>query len=519
VRGNHTTRPGANQLRSERTTRVIPYLLLAAAVVIVVTGVIKAAWMPLWNDEIFTVIAAELPQVSDIWRYLADGADVQPPLYFVLIRGSIRLLGSDALGARIPSLIAYVLFCGCMYRVTARLTNKWYGLVAFLLPSVTQCWYYATEGRPYALLMGFTGMAMVCWQAAIRNERRGLALAGLTVCLACAFNTHYYGPLIVIPFAIAEAVRVARRRMLDWPIYVAVAIATSSIALWLRVAMTARAHSGVHWEQPALIGSLVETASYFLAPGIIALIGIGAIIIGTQWWPTAANETTDGGALAPRFDADIALIVSMALLPAVGVVFAKLVTHAYVPRYFISAMGGFCVLASLALFIALRGSWRAGGAAAAVVFGAFALVAQWDVRAALAARRQPMGEEILGQIPRAALADTLPIVFTNHHDFMQLFYYGDRALINRTYMLIDPDCSLRIGGANQAELALAAAARYAPLQIMTYRNFARQHSSFYLLAQVPWDRCTTKQLLEDGAHLSMIGGGHVFRVNMPPVSQ
>jgi hypothetical protein len=502
----------ARQGGADANSRV-HYIISAVVVVVIVVGFIKAAWIPLWNDEIFTVIGAKLPHVSDIWRYLADGADFQPPLYYVLVRGSIWLFRSDSIGARVPSLIAYVVFCACMYRFASRLTNKWYGLIAFLLPNVTQCWYYATEGRPYALLLAFTGTAMVSWQAAVHHEGRRLAVAGLAASLACAFNCHYYAPLIVIPFAIAEAVRLARQRVPDWPVYGAVAIATSAVFVWLGVALTARAHAGVFWSKPAWISSLTETATFFLGPSVVAMIGMIAVVIGMNYWP--ADEIEVRGRLLAGCDAEMALVVSMALLPVLGLVFAKAITHAYVPRYYVSAMSGFCIIVAVAVFITLRGGWRAGGAATGILLGAYALIAQSDVRSAHASERQPEADAIVAHMPRLALNQTLPIVFTNHHDFVQSFYYGNPSLVRRMYMVADPDCLLRAYGENQIEISLAAAARYVPMQVVTYRAFVRQHPSFYWIARSTFPSCTAKLLLEDGAHFSMIDSNQLFLVDVP----
>ena len=57
---------------------------IAAATALVCA--LRAAQMPLWFDEILTILIAKLPRTSDIWAACADNADGMPPMFYLAVR-------------------------------------------------------------------------------------------------------------------------------------------------------------------------------------------------------------------------------------------------------------------------------------------------------------------------------------------------------------------------------------------------------------------------------------------------
>ena len=133
----------------------------------------RAAQMPLWFDEILTILIAKLPRTSDIWAACADNADGMPPMFYLAVRAMTGMGWNDSLAVRLLSVAGYAVFTFCLFRFVSRQKPAVYGIVAMLLPSLTGCWFFATAGRPYGILLGCTGVAMVCWQSISRGNRRG----------------------------------------------------------------------------------------------------------------------------------------------------------------------------------------------------------------------------------------------------------------------------------------------------------------------------------------------------------
>src|SRR5262245_61016510 len=63
-----------------------------------------AALKPFWYDELFTRVIAARSSIAELLRTLRLGWDLQPPLYYLLVRASHTLAGSE-LGLRMPSVI------------------------------------------------------------------------------------------------------------------------------------------------------------------------------------------------------------------------------------------------------------------------------------------------------------------------------------------------------------------------------------------------------------------------------
>ena len=99
-------------------------------------------------------------------------------MFYLVVRAMVRLGWNDSLAVRLPCVVGYAVFTFCLFRFVSRQRSAVYGMVAMLLPSLTGCWFFATAGRPYGILLGCTGVTMVCWQSVFR----GTAAAGSPCC-------------------------------------------------------------------------------------------------------------------------------------------------------------------------------------------------------------------------------------------------------------------------------------------------------------------------------------------------
>jgi hypothetical protein len=85
-------------------------LLLLTVVCLLGMGAFgRALTKPAWHDEIFTIYLGTRVPLGEIWGALASGVDLNPPLYYVLVRGLWSLGVPDTLAARLPSLFGFLL--------------------------------------------------------------------------------------------------------------------------------------------------------------------------------------------------------------------------------------------------------------------------------------------------------------------------------------------------------------------------------------------------------------------------
>jgi uncharacterized membrane protein len=196
-----------------------------ALVVVAVTArfaisMIRYSRRPLWFDELFTYFLSRLNHPADMLR--AIPADGQPPLSYLLANACLRLTSNAELAVRIPSIAGFIGAMLAVYFFIRRRLGAVPALFVMLVTATSSMAYYATEARPYALMLGFTGLTLVSWQAATSGKRRWIPLAGMAVGIAGAVASHHYGIFHVgLPLICGEAYRLIQRRKLDWPVYFA----------------------------------------------------------------------------------------------------------------------------------------------------------------------------------------------------------------------------------------------------------------------------------------------------------
>jgi hypothetical protein len=210
-------------------------------------AVVLAARRLLWNDEFYTFHIARLPGLAAIWDALTTGAEQLPPLVYVATRWSQAILGTSELATRLPAVLGFGVMTLCLFRVVAWRASPLFAALAMLFPLASGAFPYAYEARPYGLVLGCAGLALLAWQAATEHARRPLALIGLGGSLAAATSLHYYAVLLVGPLALGELVRSARRRRVDYPVWVAFVAAVVPLAAFLPLIRSARRYAGGSW--------------------------------------------------------------------------------------------------------------------------------------------------------------------------------------------------------------------------------------------------------------------------------
>ncbi len=142
----------------------------------------------LWNDEGTSVAVAQ----RDLATITRDAAhDIHPPLYYWLLHGWLRLVGSGEAAVRSLSALLGVALVALIYPLGRWLGGRWLGLTAALLAALNPFQvYYSQEARMYILLaLLATGMML----ALIRlTERPSVpAFAALVLLETAGFYSHY----------------------------------------------------------------------------------------------------------------------------------------------------------------------------------------------------------------------------------------------------------------------------------------------------------------------------------------
>ncbi len=388
-----------------------------------------------WFDEIFTIYLSRLPDLSSLWDALKSGVDFNPPMLYLLTRFAHKLAGEGPIGTRLPEMIGFWIFCLCLYRFVSARSSPLGGIISFLLPMITIGYFYAYDARPYGIMLGFSGLALVCWQAAAdRTSGRFLWLAGLTAALAGALLSHAYGLLLLIPLAAGEMARGTSVRRVDWPVWTALAASCFAELALVPIARSSHPILATSIYLKATLHLLLPVYMQYLKPLSYVLFGWLALMALSK---ESAHARVKSVRSLPTHE--VVTLLAFLILPAVQVLAAKVTAGPAIARYSIVWLAGPACL--LGFFSASRPLVATGTLAI--------MLAQFGVRSSELAGsltlNEPSGfvlstsmQDYRGryQWMDAAGDKTSPILLLDVLDFLPTLFYAPPNLFSRlTYVI------------------------------------------------------------------------------------
>src|SRR5262249_7881117 len=256
--------------------------------------------------------------------------------------------------------------------------------------------------------------------------------------------------------ALGELMRTVMRRRIDWPVWFAFAAAVVPVLGFAKVIARARAYADHFWAAPRWEDiPKWYLAAFGLSMGLpIALSALAALRLSIPQarWSVRSRPIKLWQAAA---------IVSISLLPAIGMLIGKYVTNAFTYRYAIAAFPAVCIL--LTIGYSRLFCYRSSAAAlvwlcALAFFAATALRQTNRQRGELAELRQT------ASFLRANSVGA-PIVVANRTRFHRLSYYAPRELGSRVVFLADPHLSLQYLGSDSTERGMLELNPWFPLNV------------------------------------------------------
>ena len=391
------------------------FLLLIVFCIVFLFGTIsRAAKQFLINDEIFTHYVMSLGSLREIWVALSARADGNPPLSYLIEAATTSALSDNLITFRLPSILGFLAFSLCLYVFVSRRTTRLQGLLAAIIPSISEAYFVAHEARPYALVLGCTGVLLVCWQMAAEGRARQRSLTAIACAYAAAISLHYYSVLLVLPFAVAATVRLAQRRKPDLGIWLAFVIGGLALLAWTPLILGLTADIDSFWSKPNLysIPSFYQKLlAPFIVPQVISLVLLSLYKIGSgRLLPSGppASGSIDNIPLSEKL-----LAVGFLLYPVGIGVIAYTVTNAFHNRYPVPAIAGIAIL--IAYIPSYFCSERRQHLSALLVFPALTWFAAISL---LAGKGLVSDSPNLFRQTELPLSD-LPVVVSDDHIFLQ----------------------------------------------------------------------------------------------------
>jgi 4-amino-4-deoxy-L-arabinose transferase-like glycosyltransferase len=431
---------------SNRSSLLLAFFLL-------LTAALSLLWSHarlMWNDEFLSFYSDSVATLHQVLLVqLHHPISLDPPTYHLLSHLSMDLIGRNAIALRLPALAGFLLFQLCLFFFVRRIAGDRSAVLAAAVPILTASFRYSLEGRPYGLLLGLYALSLLCWQTATIDDdaprSRALPLTGLTLSIALAITSHYFGVLILIPVSLGELSRTLIRKRLDFGVLTALALGLASVGLILpfqHALMVYRQHyyiTGVNihdisqgYRELFLRYTTWPIPLQKLTAAIMAVLALTLIIAGYKRFQRRAT--------AEHAHTWIALS-AMALLPFFGYLFGRFVTHTMEVRYVIAALIAFAATFAIVLERRLRSNTffytaLALIAAAAIAIDAHSIAQERHTSNALLATLQP------SPALRAALtANPSARIYEQSlgNFFVASFYTPDPTLRSRITLLYNAD--------------------------------------------------------------------------------
>ena len=478
--------------------------LLAGIYVFLIAG---SVFRHLWFDELHTFYIAQAPSIPQLVAEIPL-LDMNPPLSYLLVRASLVVCGNPELGARLPMILGFFLGSMGMFAFVVRRAGSLWAAAAVGLFWFSPFIGYATESRPYGILMGGLGLMLLCWDPAIGEGRRKWALAGLTAGNAAMILSHVYAPLWVLPFWAAELMRAWRARRIDWPLWCALVLPFGLAFTYVPMLRNAAAaipppvFVGAPWKAPWFLARVFLQIAIPLVAA--AVVGFAIALWRRTTSPTAAHFRTG----------DSALLLGWLLPPLVINVLGAQRHVAFYDRHALLTVPMECMLLMLFLAFECRTN-RLAGAAAGIVILALLPSQRWLQPAA---PREPRMSDFQHVRP------DLPLVTNSALTFLQMDRYEDSALVARLYYLVDLESALRYDHSNLTE-GLPTLKKYFPIRgtVSQYSDFAATHRRFLVWGVLDQSGWLLRKLKTEGAQVNEIGkfdsvyaDPQLFEVNLDP---
>lgn len=450
---------------------------------------------PMWTDELLTLYMSQQAGTAEIVQATMEYSDGAPPLYAMMVRAILPVVGHPAAAVRLPATLGYCAMVLCLLAFCRRRLPAVYSWAAALL-GCSACLEYSIEGRGYGVVLGCAAGALLCWQAAVEGRRRILAIPLLALCLALMTAMHYYSIFFLVPLFLAEMVRWRTCRKLDFGILAALAPAVLVLGLHYPL-IAASKQAREHFWSPAIWGSIPAFYAAYLVP-ILRTCVPALVVLATISIASDDRSARRPGLRLPEWVAAAALSV----MPLGVIVLSKYTTHVFVARYALWAVPGFAILVASLFCWAARGQFAVGVSLLGVLVVLTALGEVRDLRAEPVLREGETVRRALASLPDGAE----PIVVADIHVFMELSYYSERRIRARLVYPLSRDLELRYLGSDTGSLVLSALSRRTTLRIIDYDAVLAAHPRFVLAA---WPHhYLLFHLLKEGYRAVPIGSSH-----------
>lgn len=466
-----------------RLDRLITFGFAALVIYSVIRNAVQVSAVQFWFDEVITAIITRQPGIVSIWKALANAADTNPPLYYLLEKFIVSFIPNEHVALRIPSIAAFACVLWCLFVFIRRRSGALVAAVAAMVPLVTILWeFYAEDARSYGLFVACIAVALVCYQRA--PERRWMIAMGASLLLGECF--HYYALFGIVPFAAAEAVLYLKTKWVRPSVWIALACGLLPLILfWPLLARVKSYYAGTNWAPPTFVGTIGIYSWLFnldspfdrffpiftvQSIAIVLLTAIGAVCAISLLVYQAVKARPED---EPFFHENI-LVAGFLGLPFVIFVAMKITNGGGAERYMLPAILGISIAASYVLQRTRRSIVVLLGVSLLATFGIGELTSWITYRGT-----DGVGSNI-PKIEAFTKPYDLPVVISPMLAYLPFAYYGSPQWNNHFVALVDLPESVAYMDFDSGDRQLLVLRSLVPIPVYEFGKFRKDHSKFLL---------------------------------------
>jgi hypothetical protein len=465
-----------------QTKKIANLLLCFLLLYVVLRNVVGAATSGFWFDEIITSSIAAQPGMKAIWAALTTGVDGQPPGFYVVERASAALIGKKEIAMRLPSILAFPFTLACIFVYVRRRSGEPVAfLSALLLLSTTLFERYATEARPYALVVACFAFALVCYQRL--PSIFWTVMLGLSLVVAQSF--HHYSLFAMVPFGLAEAVVLLTARKFRWTVWLAILLGPAPLAFFWSFLAQLKFLVGAHFQVQYTFTSIPSTyGEFFLVDsGYGAALAAVCVVSVIRLYLAPLHECKTNMDSRNGDLAEGTLLLGLVGLPFIAFSVVKVMHGSMRSSYLIVLVLGVC-LAVAGILSRVR-PW---------IVALFAVFLLFDV--GLREYKFWQSAHTLHLVTPAVHFEQflhatgydsteLPVVIASGMIYTPLAYYESGLLSKRLFYLTDEAKQLYFQGTDTFDKNVKLLQNYTPLQIRDFTEWTTNHPIFLVYGEDP----------------------------------
>ena len=441
-------------------------------------AVAQASIKPFWYDELATFYPASLPSWTACWDFYAAGLDTPSPIPSLLVHGMMRFPGPAGIIDRLPMIIGFLAMCLSLYGFTSRRYGRGYAVAALVLPSLMGIFYYATEMRAYAIVLGSVGFALWCWQSAQNGRCAWFWQLGVLLGLTMAIGCHIFAIFVLPSFLLGQWLHERITESRSPGMWAAILLSPCSLFPQLGGIIHAhRFYGAIFWSKPK-IGLLIHSYEFTFAFGwfipVVAILFIAFIL--NRLGLLSQNGVKESGFTQPEW----ALAGMLALLPLLAFPSSYLI-GAYCPRYVLTANLGITLLIIGGTAEALRRNRFTGGLLATFLIIMLLSLNLPRVSKALSAGFN-LPDTIAAQEEWLRILEArknLAVMVPDANLFLVIQHYGSPELRKRLYYVRGTECCPLQNNNDDVNIRLFS--QRFPFLTMDYPAFRKAQSPFLVV--------------------------------------